>query len=55
MEFYQDITLLKSLIDWKPKYSLERGLFKTYNLMKDYYKEKEVKNRIQMEFNKLKR
>lgn len=46
MEYYQDITLLKSLIDWKPAYNLVQGLSKTYKLMKEYYKEKEVKERL---------
>jgi nucleoside-diphosphate-sugar epimerase len=46
MEFYQDISLLKSIIDWEPKYSLKEGLTKTYQKMKEYYKEKEVRNRL---------
>jgi nucleoside-diphosphate-sugar epimerase len=46
MEFYQDISLLKSIIDWEPKYSLKDGLTKTYQKMKEYYKEKEVINRL---------
>jgi len=46
MEFYQDISLLKSIIDWEPKYSLKEGLTKTFNKMKEYYKEEEVKDRL---------
>ena len=46
MEFYQDISLLKSIIDWEPKYSLKEGLTKTYNKMQEYYKEEEVKDRL---------
>jgi nucleoside-diphosphate-sugar epimerase len=33
MEFFQDITLLKSIIDWSPKYSINSGLAKTFNEM----------------------
>jgi len=47
MEFYQDISFLKSLIDWEPKYTLESGLFKTYSLMSNFYKEKKTKTHIQ--------
>ncbi len=36
MEFNSDITLLKKLTNWKPKHSLEEGLEKTYNIMKNY-------------------
>lgn len=46
MEYYNDMSLLKSLIDWKPAYSLEEGLSKTWSLMNEYYKESEVKSRI---------
>ena len=46
MEFYQDISLIKSIIDWEPKYSLKDGLTKTYKKMEEYYKEKEVKDRL---------
>ena len=35
MEFYQDISLLKSLIDWSPKYTINQGLKKTFNEMMD--------------------
>ena len=51
MEFFQDISLLKSLIDWSPKYSLKQGLFKTYTMMSKYYQEKEVKDRIRNALN----
>ena len=30
MEFYQDIKLLKSLIDWSPKFDVKAGLEKTF-------------------------
>ena len=46
MEFFQDISLLKSIINWVPKYSLKEGLTKTYNKMLEYYKEKEVRERL---------
>jgi len=46
MEYYNDMSLLKSLIDWEPLYSLEEGLSKTWSLMNEYYKDDEVKNRI---------
>ena len=46
MEYYQDISLLKSLIDWEPTYSLKEGLTKTFLAMKDFYKEKKVKARL---------
>ena len=46
MEFFQDISLLKSLINWTPKYSLKEGLTKTYNTMMEYYKEEEVKESL---------
>ncbi len=36
MEFNSDITLLRKLTNWKPKHSLEEGLEKTYNIMKNY-------------------
>ena len=51
MEFFQDISLLKSLIDWEPLYSLEQGISKTYSLMKGYYEDEEVRNRIQKALN----
>jgi len=46
MEFFQDISLLKSLINWEPKFTLQKGLFKTYSLMEDYYKNPNIKNYI---------
>jgi nucleoside-diphosphate-sugar epimerase len=46
MEFYQDISLLKSLISWKPKYNIKDGLLKTYKTMESYYNETEVKDRL---------
>ena len=35
-KFLTNINLLKKVIKWKPKYSLEKGLLKTYNIMKNY-------------------
>lgn len=46
MEFYQDISLLQSLIEWKPKYTLKSGLEKTYKLMHEYYQDEEVKKKL---------
>ena len=46
MEFYQDISLLQSLIEWKPKYTLKSGLEKTYKLMHEYYQNEEVKKKL---------
>lgn len=46
MEYYQDITLLKRLVDWRPKFTLKEGLTKTFLAMKDFYNEKEVKARL---------
>ena len=40
MEFYQDLSLIKSLIKWEPKYTLQEGLSKTYSIMEGYYKDK---------------
>lgn len=34
MEFVADISLLKKLTGWEPKYSLKEGFTKTYNIMK---------------------
>jgi nucleoside-diphosphate-sugar epimerase len=34
MEFVADISLLKKLTGWEPKYSLREGFIKTYNIMK---------------------
>ena len=36
MKFIADISLLKKLTGWKPKYSLEEGLADTYSIMKKY-------------------
>ena len=38
MEFRCDITKLKSIIDWKPSYSIEDGVGSTYNLMSEWAK-----------------
>ena len=46
MEFYQDISKLKSIIDWKPKFSLKEGLTNTYNKMISYYEDQEVISRL---------
>lgn len=46
MEFYQDISLLKSIIDWKPRFSLKEGLTITYEKMQEYYKEQKVKDQF---------
>ena len=35
-KFLKIINLLKKITKWKPKYSLEKGLLKTYNIMKNY-------------------
>ena len=35
MEFVADISLLKKLTGWAPKYSLREGFTKTYNIMKE--------------------
>lgn len=53
MEFFQDISLLKSLIDWNPSYSLKEGISKTYYLMSKYYKDKNIKNYIQNYYDKI--
>lgn len=37
MEFCQDISLIKSLIDWAPKFDLQTGLEKTFSEMKFFY------------------
>ncbi len=46
MEFYQDISLLKSIIDWRPRFSLKEGITITFEKMQQYYSEQEVINRI---------
>jgi len=38
MIFCQDISLIKSIIDWEPKFNLEKGLTKTFSEMKLYAK-----------------
>jgi nucleoside-diphosphate-sugar epimerase len=35
MDFTADISLLKQYIDWEPKHTLEEGLIKTFNVMKN--------------------
>lgn len=37
MEFCQDLSLIKSIINWEPKFSLAQGLEKTYTEMKSIY------------------
>lgn len=37
MKFVADISLLKSIIDWEPKYSLREGLIETYKEMEEMY------------------
>ncbi|MEO8577428.1 MAG: NAD(P)-dependent oxidoreductase [Gemmatimonadales bacterium] len=39
MEFRCDMTTLTSLIDWKPQYSTEQGVKRTYELMSQWAKE----------------
>tara|TARA_Y100000768_G_scaffold357030_1_gene311837 strand:- start:424 stop:1305 length:882 start_codon:yes stop_codon:yes gene_type:complete len=38
MEFVTDISKLKKLTGWEPKYDIFSGLQKTYDIMKGYYK-----------------
>lgn len=35
-KFLNNINLLKKVINWKPKHTLEQGLTKTFNIMKNY-------------------
>jgi len=42
MEFNTDISLLKTLIDWEIKHSLEQGLNKTYKVMNKKLNENEI-------------
>ena len=35
-KFLTSINLLKKTIKWKPRYNLEKGLYKTFNIMKNY-------------------
>jgi nucleoside-diphosphate-sugar epimerase len=37
MKFQANISLLKSIIDWEPEYSLEQGLAETYQKMEKMY------------------
>jgi nucleoside-diphosphate-sugar epimerase len=37
MEFVTDISKVKKIIGWKPKFDISEGLEKTYNIMKKYY------------------
>lgn len=46
MEFVQDISLIKSLINWTPKKSLDIGLEITFNKMKDYFEEPKIRKNI---------
>ncbi len=36
LEFITDISKIKKITGWSPKYSLEEGITKTFNIMKDY-------------------
>ena len=36
LEFVTDISKIKEITGWSPKYSLEEGLTKTFNIMKNY-------------------
>ena len=36
MEFVTDISKIKKIIDWEPKYDIQSGLKKTYEIMKAY-------------------
>ena len=47
MEYYHDIGLLKSLIDWEPRFTLKEGLQKTFSEMLKFYEEEDVKEHIQ--------
>lgn len=42
MEFCQDISLIKSIIDWEPRFDLQTGLAITYKEMKSFYKKRSV-------------
>jgi nucleoside-diphosphate-sugar epimerase len=37
MQFVSDNTLIKKLINWEPKYTLEEGLTETYEKMMAMY------------------
>jgi len=50
MEYYHDISLLQSIIDWKPLFSIEEGLKTTFESMQEFYQEKNVKRHIKQCF-----
>ena len=37
MEFVTDISKIKNITGWSPKYNIEEGIKKTYEIMKKYY------------------
>ena len=51
MEFVQDISLIKSLIDWTPKKSLDEGLEITYNEMNSYFEDSKIRENILQHLN----
>ena len=40
MEFCQDLSLIKKIIDWEPQFDLARGLEKTYREMESIYRDR---------------
>ena len=36
MEFVTDISKIKKIINWEPKYDIQSGLKKTYEIMKTF-------------------
>ena len=44
MEFNTDISKIKQITGWEPKYDIKSGLSKTFNVMKSYQEEKNFKN-----------
>ena len=42
MEFCQDISLIKSIIDWTPRFDLQTGLGITFDEMTSFYKERPI-------------
>jgi len=38
MEFLTDISKLKNIINWEPKFTIQTGLEKTYKIMQDYHR-----------------
>ena len=38
MEFVTDISKLKKIINWEPKFTIKTGLEKTYKIMQLYHK-----------------